>query len=177
MRRIDRPQPGEYAPYTVEYFDLVPPGNVLDLMATQMEVTTALLNTLPDDTLAVPHRQGEWTVKEIVQHVSDDERIYAYRALRFARGDDTELPGFEQDAYSAVASANRRPLDDLLGEYITVRQATVSLFEGLPDDALRRIGTANGNVMSVRAAALHILGHELHHLASIEEHYGPFNSP
>lgn len=177
MRLIDRPEPGEYAPYTVAYFDLVPPGNVLDLMAEQMRLTPSLVGSLPDDTLSVPHRPGEWTVKEIVQHVSDDERIYAYRALRFARGDDTELPGFEQDDYSAAASANRRSIDDLLAEYVSVRQATISLFEGLPDDALPRIGTANGSVMSVRAAALHILGHELHHLASIDEHYGPLRSP
>lgn len=176
MRFIDRPEPGEYAPYTVEYFDLVPPGNVLDLMATQMEVTPARLRSLPDEASSVPHRAGEWTVKEIVQHVSDDERIYAYRALRFARGDDTELPGFEQDEYTSHASANRRSLDDLLDEYVSVRLATISLFDGLPDHALRRVGTANGSVMSVRAAALHILGHELHHLASIDEHYGPLRS-
>lgn len=173
VRLIDRPQPGEYAPYTVEYFDLVPEGNVLELLAGQPDTTAMLVRSVPDERLDVPHRPGEWTLKEIVQHISDDERIYAYRALRFARDDTTELPGFEQDDYARHAAANRRSLDELLDEYVTVRRATVSLFEGLPDAALRRVGFANGNVMSVRAAALHILGHELHHLASIDEHYGP----
>jgi len=172
MRHIDRPQPGEYAPYTVEYFDLVPDGSVLELMSRRLEQTPARLRALPDGRLTVPHQPGEWTVNEIVQHISDDERIYAYRALRFARGDTTELPGFDPDEFAAHTHANLRALDDLIAEFTAVRTATLSLFDGLPDAALTRVGTANGAPMSVRAAALHILGHELHHIASIEEHYG-----
>lgn len=172
MRFIDRPQPGEYAPYTVEYFDLVPDGNVLDLMVDRLEATPSAIRSLRDERLATPHEPGEWTVKDIVQHVSDDERIYAYRALRFARGDTTELPSFEQDEYAAETGANGRSLDELLDEFVTVRTATISLFAGVPDKALTRVGIANGAPMSVRAAALHILGHELHHMLSIDEHYG-----
>ena len=173
MRWIDRPEPHEHAPYVVEeYYDRVPPGNVLEHMAARLTETPAYLRTIPTERLDHPHESGEWTVKEIVQHVIDDERIYAYRTLRFARNDPTELPGFDQDAVAAESGANHRSLDDLLAEYDAVRRATIALFEGLPEESLTRIGMADGNPMSVRAAAFHIAGHEMHHLASIEEHYG-----
>jgi uncharacterized damage-inducible protein DinB len=157
----------------VEYFDLVPDGSVLELMVERLDATPSRLRAIPEDRLTTPHRPGEWTVNDIVQHISDDERIYTYRALRFARGDGMELPGFDPDEYAALTDANSRRLDDLIDEFLTVRKATVSFFDGLPDAALTRIGTANGAPMSVRAAAFHILGHELHHLVSIDEHYGP----
>lgn len=110
-------------------------------------------------------------MKEILQHITDDERIYAYRALRFARNDPTELPSFDQEVVVANSGANDRSLGSLLDEYLTVRASTLSPFDGLPEAALTRIGTANGNPMSVRAAALHIAGHELHHLDSIRANY------
>ena len=172
MRFISRPEPGEYAPYTVEYFDLVPGDDVLAHMSTCLASTVAFFRSMPEEVLAVPHRSGEWTVKEILQHITDDERIYAYRVLRFARNDPVELPGFDPDVVAAHSGANDRSLDSLLDEYVTVRESTLSLFEGFPEEALTRIGIANGNPMSVRAGALHIAGHELHHLDSITVNYG-----
>lgn len=172
MRLIARPEPGEYAPYTVEYFRLVPGDDVLEHMETCLRTTPEFFSALPDDVLGIPHRPHEWTVKEILQHVTDDERIYAYRALRFARNDLTELPPFDQEIVAAHSGANDRSLDALLDEYVTVRKSTLSLFDGLPDEAMTRTGTANGNPMSVRAAAFHIAGHELHHLVSIRSNYG-----
>lgn len=170
MRTISRPAPGEYAPYTTEYFDRVP-DDVLDHLEGCLDSTTRFFETIPVNLLDEPHEPGEWTVKEILQHISDDERIYAYRALRFARNDRTELPSFDQDVVAAHAEANLRSLDDLLDEYQTVRRATVSLFAGLPERALVRTGVANGSPMSVRAAAFHIAGHEEHHLESIRRNY------
>lgn len=171
MRYIPRPEPGEYAPYTIEYFRLVP-DNVLHHMETCLRTTPEFFEALPEEFLAVPHRPGEWTVKEILLHISDDERVYAYRTLRFARNDPTELPSFDQEVVAAHSGANQRSLASLLDEYITVRAATLSLFDGLPEAALTRVGIANGNPMSVRAAAFHIAGHELHHLDSIRVNYG-----
>lgn len=170
MRTILRPEPGEYAPYTTEYFDLVP-DDVLNHMASCLETTVGFFERIPPELLAEPHRAGEWTIKEILLHISDDERIYAYRTLRFARNDTTELPSFDQDVVAVNSEANSRSLSSLLDEYVTVRNATLSLFDGLPEAALTRVGVANGAPMSVRAAAFHIAGHEAHHLVSICTNY------
>ena len=175
MRFIPKPEPGEYAPYTVEYSQLVPGDDVLQHMASCLQTTIEFFESMSEEILSIPHESGEWTVKEILQHITDDERIYAYRVLRFARNDLTELPGFDPDLVAAHSGANDRSLASLLDEYRTVRESTVSLLEGLPEAALTRIGTANGNPMSVRAGALHIAGHEQHHLDSIEMNYGGGN--
>jgi uncharacterized damage-inducible protein DinB len=114
---------------------------------------------------------AKWTIKEVLVHVVDDERIYAYRALRFARGDRTQLPGFEQDDYTPLSGANQRPLDDILAEYAAVREATIALFRGLPEEALLRSGVADGKRASVRALGYHIAGHEAHHVSILRERY------
>ena len=172
MRRIEKPNEDEYAPYVIQYIDLLPDdGLVLDHLRTNLEATRAFLLSLPEDKLLYQYANGKWTIKEIVQHLADDERIYAYRALRFARNDSTELPGFDQDEYTSSAGAKQRRLDYLLNELATVRAATLSLYNGLGDEMLRRVGVANGNVMSVRAIAYHIAGHELRHMNVIRERY------
>jgi hypothetical protein len=172
MRRIPKPGSDEHVAYVRQYIDLVPDdGLVLEHLRANLDVTAAFLRSLPEECLLYRYAPGKWTVKEIVQHLADDERIYAYRALRFARGDATELPGFDQDAYTAETGANRRTLDDLLGEFATVRAGTLSLYAGLDDSVLVRAGVASGNVMSVRAIAYHIAGHELRHMNVIRERY------
>jgi uncharacterized damage-inducible protein DinB len=172
MRRIPKPSPDEHVAYVLQYIDLVPDdGLVLEHLRANLEASSALLRSLPDDLLVYRYAEGKWTIKEIVQHLSDDERIYAYRALRFARGDRTELPGFDQDAYTPETRANRRTLDDLLEEFASVRAATLSLYAGLDDDVLVRAGVASGNVMSVRAIAYHIAGHELRHMNIVRNRY------
>lgn len=171
MRPIPRPQPGEYAPYTTEYFDLVPGDDVLDHMRRCLETTPDFFRAIPVERFAGPHRPGEWTINQILLHIADDERVYVYRALRFARSDLTELPSFDQEVVAAHSDADSRSLESLLEEYDTVRRATLSFFESLPTEALTRVGVANGNPMSVRAAAFHIAGHELHHLDSIRTNY------
>lgn len=172
MRQIEKPGAGEHAPYVIQYLRLLPDdGLVLEHLRRNLETTLAFLGSLPEEKLLYRYAEGKWTIKEIVQHLADDERIYAYRALRFARNDSTELPGFDQDAFTRNARANERSLDDLLAELATVRAATLSLYTGLPDEALTRRGVASGNVMSVRAIAYHIAGHELWHLNVIRERY------
>jgi uncharacterized damage-inducible protein DinB len=136
-----------------------------------LKTTQDLIRSLSPEKLSYRYVEGKWTIKEVLVHISDDERIYAYRALRFARKDTTELPGFEQDAYASYSGANDREIEDILSELATVRQATISLFEGCNDRSLLRVGIADGKVMSVRAAAYHIAGHEMRHLNIIKERY------
>jgi uncharacterized damage-inducible protein DinB len=172
MRKIEKPGEGEYAPYTMMYIGLLPDdGLVLKHLEDNLKATTDFILSLPEERLASRYAEGKWTIKEILVHLIDDERIYAYRALRFARNDQTELPGFEQDAYAARSGANERDVRDILQEFAAVRRATISLFEGLDDAALLRAGVADGKVLSVRAAAYHIAGHEMRHINIIRERY------
>jgi len=172
LKRIPKPQADEYAPYTIMYIGLLPDdGLVLKQLQENLESTCQFIRSLPKEQLAVPHAPGEWTIKEILVHIIDDERIYCYRALRYARNDATELPGFEQDEYVPYSRANERNLEDILEELTAVRQATITFFNSLDEAALTRRGIGSGNIMSVRAAAYHIAGHELHHINSIKENY------
>ncbi len=172
MKMIPRPLEGEYAPYAIMYIGLLPDdGLVLSHMQDNLERITTLVRPLSAAKLTHPFAHDEWTVQEILLHIMDDERIYAYRALRAARNDRTELPGFDQEAYVPYSDANDRSLESILEEYAAVRAATITLFNNLPDDALTRSCIANGHVMSVRAVAYHIAGHELHHLNSIQQNY------
>ena len=172
MKQIEKPGPGEFEPDTIKYIGLLPDdGLVLKHLADNLEATRDFILSLPEEKLTFRYAEGKWTIKEILAHIIDDERIYAYRTLRFARNDKTELPGFEQDEYAAYSGANERDINDLLNEFATVRQATISLFESFDSQALLRSGMADGKIMSVRAAAYHIAGHEMSHLNIIRERY------
>jgi uncharacterized damage-inducible protein DinB len=172
MRMIPKPQAGEYAPYAIMYIDLLPDdGLVLEHFKQHLQIIQDLVGSLPEAKLTERCAEGEWTIKEILVHIIDDERIYAYRALSAARNDSTELPGFEPDDYAAYSAANERSLASILEEYAAVRLATITLFDNLPDAALVRASVANDHLMSVRAAVYHIAGHELHHINSIKENY------
>lgn len=172
MRLIEKPREGEYPPYAIQYIGLLPDdGRVLEHLRSNLATMRELLLPLPPERLRYRYAPEKWTIPEILLHVIDDERIYAYRALRFARNDATELPGFEQDDYVPVSGANDRTMESLLDELATVREATVSLFEGLPAEALLRGGTASGHFMTVRAIAYHLAGHELRHVNLIRERY------
>lgn len=169
-----RPAPGEYAPYYASYVAQVPAGEILALLATQITRTTGLLQDLTEPQAGFRPGPAEWSIKEVLIHLSDSERIFAYRALRIARGDTTPLPGFDQDPYVAAAGADARPLADLLAEFAAVRQTTLWLFRSLPAAAWDRQGVASEVPVSVRALAYIIAGHENHHIASLETVYlGP----
>ncbi len=171
-RTIPKPLDGEFTPYAIMYIDLLPnDGLVLNHMQDNLRVVTDLICPLSEAKLITPCAEGEWTIKEILLHIIDDERIYVYRALRAARNDQTELPGFDQEQFVSYSDANRRSLESLFEEYASVRAATLTFFSNLPDEALTRTSIANGHRMSVRAAAYHIAGHELHHLNSMRQNY------
>lgn len=174
LRQIQKPAAGEFPPYASMYIDLLPDdGQLLQHLEDNIHHVKHYVDALPSDKLTMPHAAGEWTIQEILLHVIDDERIYAYRALRFARSDTTELPGFDQNRYIAPSNANQRSLESIFKEYTAVRRATITLFNSLDDEALMRAGVADGNApVTVRALGYHIAGHELHHLHSIKQHYG-----
>jgi len=171
MPAIRRPDPSEFAPYYGKYIGLVPDGSIVDCLETQIAGTSALLRSLPDEKANHRYAPGKWSVKEVVGHLADSERVFAYRALRFARNDRTSLPGFDENLYAANAGFAARPLGDVLSEYAAVRQATLTLFRGLSDEAWLRRGIASENSVSVCALAWIIAGHELHHRKILVERY------
>lgn len=172
IKRIEKPKPGEYPEYAIQYIGLLPDdGLLLEHLRNNLEMTKHLIRSLPDETLLFRYTEGKWTIKEILGHIIDDERIYVYRALRFARNDATEIPGFDPDHYALYSGSNERTAENLLAELTAVRQATIAFFSSVPDEAWTRTGVANGNRVSVRALAYHIAGHELRHVNIIKEWY------
>lgn len=159
---IARPDASEYAPYFETYVSLAGEGSILrKLSANPIE---EVLTGLSEAAAELPPAPGKWSPKQVLGHVIETERVMAYRALRVARGDQTPLPGFDQDLFVANAGFNARTLPSLLEEMQAVRAATLALFRGLPAEAWVRTGTASGNPISVRALAWIIAGHELHHV-------------
>jgi uncharacterized damage-inducible protein DinB len=172
MKQIEKPGANEYDPDVIKYISLVPDDwLVLEHLQKNFEITRDTLLFLPEDKLIYSYAERKWTIKEIVQHITDSERVYSYRALRFARNDATELPGFDQDEFAAFSNANQRSIKDLLDELASVRQATISLYQGLSNESLLRKGIANQKVMSVRAIIYDIAGHELWHMNIIRRLY------
>src|SRR5439155_1395779 len=146
-------------------------GQVLKHLRDNRQATRTFIHAFPEEKLPTPHQPGEWTIKEILVHVSDTERIFAYRALRFARQDATALSAFNQDAYVPVSRANTRDIETILEEYMAVRMATMTLFESFEEEVYVRRGIASENRVSIRALVYMIAGHELHHRNSIRENY------
>jgi hypothetical protein len=172
--RSGRPLPGEYADYAQADIDEVNGDDAVTVLTTLAEETLAFLRGLPDEKLAgIRYAPGKWTVKDIVAHLIDDERIFAYRALCVARGETQALPGFNEELYAASAAGVQRRWEDLLAEYSTVRAATLALFRSLSPSAWTRGGTVNGYSATARGLAFHIAGHELHHLRIVRERYLP----
>jgi DinB superfamily len=165
------PGSDEYAPAYRAYVAKVPAGNVVELLERQGAATAALLAGVTPDRARYRYAPGKWSVTEIIGHLSDAERIFAYRALRIARCDETPLPGFNENAYTPAGEFDRRELPDVAHELALVRAGTVALFRGLPDEAWSRRGTASNHPVSVRAMAHIIAGHELHHLEVLRTRY------
>lgn len=164
-------QESEYGSYYKGYIDLVEELDVLDALDGGLNKTIKLFNKIPPNKYDYNYAEGKWTVKEVLTHIIDTERIFCYRALRFAREDYTELPGFDQDTYVVAAKANQRSYSALVKEYKTLRAATKSMFKSFDQATLARIGTASGNPFSVRALGYMIVGHETHHRNILMERY------
>lgn len=167
----NRPDATEYVPYYARYVSLVPEGDILATLGGQLEETLALLRRIPETQSAFRYAEDKWSIKELVGHIIDTERIFAYRALRFARNDHTPLPGYEQDDYIRNATFDRYPLAELADEFESVRRSTILLFKHLDDAAWMRRGTANDSEASVRGLAYIIAGHELHHVKILRDRY------
>jgi hypothetical protein len=169
---IGRPQADEHNPYYSRYIDLVPQSDVLGTLAQQIKATLAVLKGVSDEKANYSYAPDKWTVKEVVGHMIDTERVFAYRALRVARNDQTPMPGFEQDDYVRFGPFAKSRLSDLADEFSAVRQSNVLLLSQLDEQAWKRRGTANNSPISVRALAYIMAGHELHHRAILKEKYG-----
>lgn len=164
-----RPEIGEYAPYAADDIAFVPGDDAIEALRACARDTVALFRALPEKRIA--YAPGKWTLKEVLGHLIDDERIFAYRALCVARADPRPLAGFDENAYVAATTFESRTFAHLLREYTLVRDSTLAFFESLtPEEWLRR-GVVNGYEASVRGLAFHIAGHELHHLRVVRERY------
>lgn len=168
---VSRPDASEHAPYYGKYIALVPGNDVLRALETQGRETAQMLTGLSESQGSHRYAPDKWSVKEVIGHLTDSERIFCYRALRIARGDQTPIEGFEQDDYVRGAEFDRLSLADLIAEYKCVREATLRLFASLQPEAWTRRGVANKNEVSVRAVAYMIAGHELHHRQILKEKY------
>jgi len=170
---LPRPEAGEFDPAAASYIariDAVPDaGRALE---TQRDRVVALLSPVSNEKAAFRYAPGKWSVTEIAGHLADAERIFAYRLLRIGRGDDTPLQGFDENTYVPGGAFDRRPLADVLDEWVTARNGTIALVRGMPSEAWTRRGRANDRVVSARALVYIVLGHVEHHLAILAERYG-----
>lgn len=174
LRGSGRPAPGEYAPYAQADIDRVQGFDAVAVLEALAERTLAFLQSLPEDRLAgLRYAPGKWTVKDVVGHLVDDERVFAYRAFCVARGESLSLPGFDEQVYAAGRGAERSSWGELLSDYRAVRAASLTLFRSVSPAAWTRAGEVNGYRATPRGLAFHIAGHELHHVRLLEERYLP----
>jgi len=166
-----QPDANEYAPYYGKYISLVPAGDVVATLGRQLDETLSLLRGLSEEQAESRYEPGKWSIKEVVGHVLDTERIFGHRAFRFARNDQQPLPGFEQDGYVLAANFSHRQLGDLAAEFEHLRRANLYLLGSLDEAAWLRRGVASDNEVSVRALAYIMAGHEAHHMRIVRERY------
>jgi uncharacterized damage-inducible protein DinB len=169
---IQRPQTDEYVEFYAGYIGRVPDGaDVVGLLNSQPETLRALLQNITDEQASVRPAPAEWSIKEVIGHIADTERVFAYRLLRISRGDQTALPGFDQDEFVNATDFNRRSLADLLDEFEFQRRANSLLAASLTDEEIDRRGTASNNPISVRALLYILAGHVVHHIESLKTDY------
>ena len=172
MKIVKKPKKGEYPPYAAIYLDQVPDdGNLIDHLGKGKALINKLYSDQNEKVLMFRYEPDKWTMKDILAHIIDDERVFAYRALRFARNDKTELPGVDQDVDAENTGANDRNISDLLDEYNKVRDSSIALFKSFNEEMIVRCGIASGYNVSVSALGYLIAGHERHHLKIIKERY------
>ncbi len=161
----------DFQKYVQRYLDLIPSENWLDELKKSGEKTSEMYSKLSEQQSLFAYAEGKWTLKELLLHLSDTERVFQYRILAFARGDKNELPGFDEELYVNQSFANERSLESLLEEYQLIRKSSQILLETFNPSVLNNIGTANGNQISVETIGKLIVGHNIHHLKIIEERY------
>lgn len=168
---ITKPEFNEYAPFYEPYISKVPQNNLLEALNLHTETFSAFIQNLSVEKSNYAYAEGKWTVKEVLLHLIDAERIFAYRALRFARNDKTSLPGFDENEFVLFSHAGARSLSSIVDEFTAVRNATITLFNSFDEQAFMGIGIANNNEMSVRALGYVIIGHAEHHRQVLIERY------
>ncbi|WP_026705122.1 DinB family protein [Flavobacterium soli] len=170
--KITQLSSNEYASFYANYINKVTDEyTLIEELEISVHRLIKFVQNIPMDKYDYRYAEGKWTIKDILQHLIDSERIFAYRALRFARNDKTELPGFNEDDFAAIANGANRSIMDLLTELSVVRQSTLSLFKNFDDEQLLRSGIASNNNMSVRALGFVIIGHQNHHQQVFQERY------
>jgi uncharacterized damage-inducible protein DinB len=170
---LTRPLAGEYAEGYAPYFAALPPGEPMTLLEAQLEDVETLFADLTEVQGAHRYAPGKWSLKDLLQHLCDSERIFAYRCLRIGRGDATPLPGFDENAFAVTAAADGRALADLQADFRATRLASLELFRSLTDEAWLQRGTSNGRALTARCIPFICMGHVAHHLAVIRERYLP----
>ena len=161
----------EYVPYQRIYLDLVSNNPLISSLEDALQEFVAFFKGIDAEKLNYSYREGKWTIKELMLHVADTERIFQYRALRFARADKTDLAGFSENDFVSNSNSSGRSLTSLLNEFTTLRKSTISLFESFSEETLLKIGVSGGNTMSVRAAGYLIIGHQKHHVNIVKQRY------
>jgi uncharacterized damage-inducible protein DinB len=168
---MPRPQTGDYNNFYQRYIDYANGNNIQEMLANHSAAINDFVNGLPEEKAAYKYAPEKWTVKDVLQHMIDAERIFVYRALTFARKDATPLPGFEENDYAANADTSLRTLQSLKDEFIATRQSTDIFLSNLTDEELKQEGSANNNPITVNAIAFIVIGHILHHKKVLEERY------
>ena len=171
MTPTTTPDRTEAAEYYFTYIDKVPPGDICQILEAQLQDTLALLKTVSEEQSLTRYAPGKWSIREVISHVNDAERLFVFRALWFARGFDSPLPSFDQDVAIKTASADARSFSSHVEEFRAVRAATLTFFQSLPDEAWMRRGTASGYSFTVRALAYITAGHAAHHAQILRERY------
>jgi hypothetical protein len=166
-----RPAADEYLDYYGKYIALVPEDDAVQALECQRDVMLPFLRGLQEPHGALRYAPGKWSVKQVLGHVTDGERVFAYRALRFGRGDETPLPGFDENRYVAAATFDDQPLAELVAALAAQREASLAMFRGFDASAWTRRGAANGSPVSVRALAFIIAGHGHHHVGILRDRY------
>ncbi|MBD3616591.1 MAG: DinB family protein [Gracilimonas sp.] len=165
------PSDSEYAHYYAEYVAHVPKNNIIETLNTQMHEMYTFINAIPGHKAFFAYEEGKWTIKEIIGHMIETERVFSYRALAFSRRDPSPLPPMEQDEYIKYSNYNKRTINNLANEYMAVRISSVHLFQNMTREMLLQKGTASGVEFTVRSIPFIIAGHELHHINIIKEKY------
>jgi len=168
---MDRPEPHEYGAYYQRYIDQVEGSDCLPALAAQSGELRNVFAQMPEERGTFAYETGKWTIKEVLSHLIDGERMFAYRILRISRGDETPIEGFEQDGYIENSNANNRAFADLLDEFDLQRRSNLLMLNNLDDNGSRRMGTASGLAVSARALAYISAGHVEHHLRILKERY------
>ena len=166
-----KPKPGDYNSIYGGYISLIGDGDIIKILEEQRKTSEKFLKTFTEKQGNYSYADDKWTVKEVLGHVIDTEKIMAYRALSFARGEKQSLPGFEQDDYVAESNFNKRSLADLINEFITIRESNIILFKSFNEEILIRRGTASESEVTVLALIYIIAGHEKHHMKFLKERY------